>query len=112
MQLGDPLFASRVQQAKGKDPDSPQSWAVLYPDLLCVLVARTCSGVLGQPLTGIMLFEDRQERLSSQGVTGKGSVALFLFLEGSTGNLKESRHADVLVQEENDGSVWQMASSE
>lgn len=44
--------------------------------------------------------------ISSEGVTGKGSIALFLFLEGSKGNLKESRHAEVLVREENDGSVW------
>lgn len=112
MQVGDPSSVSSIQQAKGKGLDSPQSWATSYPDLLCVLVARTCSGVLGQPFSGIVLFEDRQEQLSRQGVTGKGSIALFLFLEGSTGNLKESRHADVLVQEENDGWVWQMASSE
>ena len=49
--------------------------------------------------------------VSGQRAAGKGSVALSLPLEGSTGNLEASRHAEVVVQEEN-GSIWQIASRE
>lgn len=75
-----------------------------------------CSGVLGLPLTGIRAPQGKAGMafrcaVSGQRAAGKGSVALSLPLEGSTGNLEASRHAEVVVQEEN-GSIWQIASRE
>lgn len=50
---GIPRSSPVYSRLRGRD--SLQSCATSYPDWLCVFIARTCSGVLPQPLTGIVL---------------------------------------------------------
>lgn len=91
---GDPQFSSSAHQARGRAWILCGAGSLSVPWCLCPRCkwrVQVCAGSAprGHPC-----------------VTRKG-IVLFLPLEGSTGNLEESRHAEVSVQEEDDGSVWQ-----